>query len=75
MQNNQMLKQKKNFNRLSESSFIKKIKVSCQTAKLAKLPNQYMQNIMYMVRPPFNKAFMVFSTSPYKPMVTNLISS
>ena len=51
MQNNQMLKQKKNFNRLSESSFIKKIKVSCQTAKLAKLPNQYMQNIMYMVRP------------------------
>jgi hypothetical protein len=51
MQNNQMLKQKKNFNRLSESSFIKKIKVSCQTAKLAKLPNQYMQNIMYMARP------------------------
>lgn len=54
MQNNQMLKQKKNFNRLSESSFIKKIKVSCQTAKLAKLPNQYMQNIMYMVRPPLS---------------------
>jgi hypothetical protein len=40
-----MLMQKRNFNRLSESSFTKKIKVSCQTAKLAKLPNQYMQNI------------------------------
>jgi hypothetical protein len=51
MQNNQMLKQKKNFNRLSENSFIKKRKVSCQTAKLAKLPNQYMQNIMYMASP------------------------
>ena len=46
-----MLMQKRNFNKLSESSFTKKIKVSCQTAKLAKLPNQYMQNIIKKISP------------------------
>jgi len=46
-----MLKQKRNFNKLSESNFTKKIKVTCQTAKLAKLPNQYMQNIIKKISP------------------------